>query len=257
MEPKFQPEFALRADVSRAHLRLTPIRHRQSWCQRASRKRRVKPEHFFLRATSMIYEALADFLQGLRLDLSPSNRKVIDKLDFRESVPYGSHIAVPSHSSQLGPWHHGILIDSLEVIHMYGDSKSPARVRSCPLKDFTAGTDLIAVVLYEGDSDAHRRDTRLAAEWMLRVFGNAAEPLYNIMGFNCEHFALLCRHGLSRFANVCPIVSHLFVSCVKQPDRLQKLCTLQDLCTRGAMERGLSPVAADRGESHSICQPPT
>ena len=49
-------------------------------CQRASRKRRVKPEHFFLRATSMIYEALADFLQGLRLDLSPSNRKVTDKL---------------------------------------------------------------------------------------------------------------------------------------------------------------------------------
>ena len=156
-------------------------------CQRASRKRRVKPEHFFLRATSMIYEALADFLQGLRLDLSPSNRKVIDKLDFRESVPYGSHIAVPG---QLGPWHHGILIDSQEVIHMYGDSKPAARVRSCSLKDFTAGTDRIAVVLYEGDSDAHRRDTRLAAKWMLRVFGNAAEPLYNIMGFNCEHFAV-------------------------------------------------------------------
>ncbi|CAK0768974.1 hypothetical protein CVIRNUC_003619 [Coccomyxa viridis] len=97
----------------------------------------------------MIYEALADFLQGLRLDLSPSNRKVIDKLDFRESVPYGSHIA-----------------------------------------DFTAGTDRIAVVLYEGDSDAHRRDTRLAAKWMLRVFGNAAEPLYNIKGFSGEHFAV-------------------------------------------------------------------
>lgn len=135
----------------------------------------------------MIYEALADFLQGLRLDLSPSNRKVTDKLDFRESVPYGSHIAVPG---QFDPWHHGILIDSQEVIHMYGDSKPAARVRSCSLKDFTAGTDRIAVVLYEGDSDAHRRDTRLAAKWMLRVFGNAAEPLYNIKGFSGEHFAV-------------------------------------------------------------------
>jgi hypothetical protein len=37
----------LRADVSRAHIRLTPIRHRQRWCQRASRGR-VIPEHFFL-----------------------------------------------------------------------------------------------------------------------------------------------------------------------------------------------------------------
>ncbi len=174
---------------------------------------------------SMTYEALADFLQELQLDLSPSNREVIDKLDFKASTPYGSHIAVPSRSSQLGPWHHGILIDSQDVIHMYGDSKSVARVRSCSLKNFTSGTDFIVVVLYEGDGDAHRIDTVSAAKWMLRNFGDAADPLYNIIGFNCEHFAILCRHGLSRFTHVCMMLPQVFVTPVKQPVRLRKLHT--------------------------------
>lgn len=116
-------------------------------------------------------------------------------------------------------------------------------------KDSVASTSplarTVALPLLPANGRGNRQSLFLG---VLRTLSPSAEALGE---------TLLCRHGLSRFANVCPIVSHLFVSCVKQPDRLQKLCTLQDLCTRGAMERGLSPVPADRGESHSICQPPT
>ena len=65
-----------------------------------------------------------------------------------QSVLPGSHIAVPSHQkSYFGLWHHGILIDYENVVHMFGENKDDARIRPCSVKEFFAGTDLVAIVV--------------------------------------------------------------------------------------------------------------
>ena len=84
--------------------------------------------------------------------------------------------------SLLGPWHHGIRDGHNSVIHMEGDGKEDARVRRCTLSEFTKGTQLVALVLYDDDSFEQRKETVKAARWMLQHCGESAAPMYNILG---------------------------------------------------------------------------
>ena len=85
------------------------------------------------------------------------------------------------------------------------------------------GTDLVAVVMYEDDDNGRRRATVKAAQGMLDMFGRKPEPMYDIRGFNCEHFAVLCRHGFSRYDNVVKCIKHQFHDHLEQPVRMKKL----------------------------------
>lgn len=130
--------------------------------------------------------------------MSPDNRKLVAAADFYTEVPSGSHIAVPSHRNQLGPWHHGLYIGDKRVIHMTGETKEDARVQQDTVNEFITGTSVIALVLYAEDADADRQASVQAALYLKDVL--PTEGLYSITHFNCEHFAVLCRTGLKRYA---------------------------------------------------------
>ena len=51
----------------------------------------------------MAYQSLANKLQQFGVDLSPQNRQIVQVPDFYYEVPPGSHVAVPSHKTLLGP----------------------------------------------------------------------------------------------------------------------------------------------------------
>lgn len=146
----------------------------------------------------MAYEVLADYLQRLGVDLSPNNRKIVAAADFYTDVPSGSHIAIPSNRNLLGPWHHGLYIGNKLVIHMTGESKEDACIQQDTVNDFILGTSVIALVLYADDTDAARQASVRAALYLKDTL--PTENLYNIAHFNCEHFAVLCRTGLKRYA---------------------------------------------------------
>ena len=165
------------------------------------------------------YESLCLKLRELRVDLSPSDKRLISVADFYQDIPEGSHIAVPSHASRLGSWHHGIFMGSKRVMHMYGDNNEEARVRMCSVNDFTSGTNVIALVLYEDDSHMSRQASVLAALFLQDTM--KVRDLYEIAGFNCEHFALLCRTGLTRYVTGTRTLSQLFCNgCPRDSRRL-------------------------------------
>ena len=146
----------------------------------------------------MAYQVLADQLQHFGVDLAPDNRKIVAAADFYTEVPSGSHIAVPSNHNQLGPWHHGLYVGNKLVIHMTGETKEDARIQQDTVNDFITGTSVIALVLYAEDTDADRQASVQAALYLKDVL--PTENLYNIAHFNCDHFAVLCRTGLKRYA---------------------------------------------------------
>ena len=98
------------------------------------------------------YESLSSKLRDLGIGLSPSDNRLINVADFYKDFLDGSHIAVPSHESRWGSWHHGVFMGSKQVMHMYGNNKKDAHVQLCSVNEFTAGTNVIALVIYEDDS---------------------------------------------------------------------------------------------------------
>ena len=153
------------------------------------------------------YESLSSKLRELGIDLSPSDKRLINVADFYQDIPEGSHIAVPSHESRLGPWHHGIFMGSKRVMHMYGNSKEDAHVQTCTVNEFTSGTNVIALVIYEDDSLMSRQASIQAALFLQTTM--KARDLYEIAGFNCEHFSVLCRTGLTRYSTSTKILFYL------------------------------------------------
>jgi hypothetical protein len=136
------------------------------------------------------YDDIARLLRDFGLDLSPSNKQLVDITAFL-AIPVGSHIAAPSHQKLLGPWHHGIKVESDIVMHMYGDCKENARIQECTAALFTAATRVVAVVQYDSDSEK-LRNASVNAAYALKEGLKDHTGLYNIAGFNCEHFAVLC-----------------------------------------------------------------
>lgn len=167
------------------------------------------------------YADVARILRDFGLDLSPSDKQLVDVTSFL-AIPVGSHIAVPSHRNLLGPWHHGIKVQNEVVMHMYGDSKEDARIQECTAAEFTAATRVVAVVQYDLDNEHMRASTVEAAFSLKEALKNHAD-LYDIAGFNCEHFAVLCRSGLSRYESGTAVTAALLRDECQQPtSRLRK-----------------------------------
>lgn len=175
----------------------------------------------------MAYQSLADKLQQLGVDLSPQNREIVAVADFYSDVPPGSHVAVPSSKTLLGPWHHGIYIGEKMMIHMTGQGKDDSHVQQTSVNEFTVGTSVVALVLYADDGDVARRASIQAALYLKDILPTA--NLYDLEHFNCEHFAVVCRTGLKRYAAACRAVSahmQMLVPQVKKagkPDLMQML----------------------------------
>ena len=117
-------------------------------------------------------------------------------------------------------------------MHMYGDCKKDARIQECTAAKFTAATRVVAVVQYDSDSENLRAASVNAAYALKETLKNHAD-LYNIAGFNCEHFAVLCRSGLTRYdsstARIADILQH---ECQQPSTKLHKFgknCGLQDV----------------------------
>ncbi len=146
----------------------------------------------------MAYQSLANKLQQFGVDLSPQNRQIVQVPDFYDEVPPGSHVAVPSYRTLLGPWHHGLYIGDKKIIHMTGEGKEDAHVQQTSVNEFTIGTNVVALVLYADDGAASRAASVEAAQYLMNILPTA--NLYDIEHFNCEHFAVLCRTGLQRYA---------------------------------------------------------
>ena len=148
------------------------------------------------------YENLSLMLRRLGIDLSPTNKRLVEPTEFYDEVAVGSHIARPSHKSLLGPWHHGIFVGNKTVIHMFGETVREACIQLCSVSEFVKGCNKIAVVLYDDDDDVHRKATVHVA-YMLAEDADGPRiminQMYNIGNFNCEHFAVLCRTGLGRY----------------------------------------------------------
>lgn len=154
------------------------------------------------------YNDMAQALRSLGVDLSPTNKDLVNITAFL-TIPDGSHIAVPSDRSLLGPWHHGIKIGPNTVMHMYGDNKEDAHIQECSAEAFTAATRLVAVVQYAGDSE-HLRAASVSAAHLLKE-NLRTYDLYSITGLNCEHFAVLCRAGLDRYTASIVSVAHMLL----------------------------------------------
>ena len=161
------------------------------------------------------YDKFVDFMAGLGVDtsgasgadLSPTDKRLVDVADFYEEVPAGSHVAIPSHSTGLGPWHHGIYIGNKRVIHMIGSSKDDAHVQHTCFNDFKRGSSVIAVVLYADETPLTLERTVSAAHYLKNML--PVQNLYQILGFNCEHFAVLCKVGPDRCVPSCDHVRRL------------------------------------------------
>lgn len=87
---------------------------------------------------------------------------------------------------------------------MIGANKETAHVRLDTVADFSRGTDIVAVVLYDYDTIEKKTDTIKAAQLFLETLPH--QNLYNIVSFNCETFALLCRVG----PEMCVVLSQSF-----------------------------------------------
>ena len=141
-----------------------------------------------------------DFVRSVstfRLDLSPTNKKMVSKEEFYEEVKPGQHLAVLIGKDSKNPWHHGIYAGKVDgkgyVYHMTGENKSTSHVQKGLFFDFAKGRDEIAIVLYTDETDETLRAQLLIAKWCHENFQQ--ENLYEVLSFNCEHFVVMCKTG--------------------------------------------------------------
>ena len=160
------------------------------------------------------YAKLVELLSGV--DLSPTNKDLVYVADFYEKVPAGSHLAVPSKETLLGPWHHGVYVGNKRVIHMCGLSKVDAHVQETSFNEFMKGTSLVAVVTYADETEETLARTVAVARYLKDNL--PVENLYKITDFDCEHFASLCKAGLKGWVQTSEHVYRLLGhECIQQP----------------------------------------
>jgi hypothetical protein len=148
---------------------------------------------------SSAFEDGLKFVAGLRLDLSPSDKKMVKKEIFYEVAKRGEHVAVLIGTDQRNPWHHCIYagrnaVGEGEVCHMTGDDKATAHIQKDYFHNFAKGRDEVAIILYKHESRDMRKQQLKCARWLYNTFPR--ENVYQFMGCNCEHFAVMCETGM-------------------------------------------------------------
>ena len=179
------------------------------------------------------FEDAVKFASALRLDLSPTNKKMVLKEDFYEMAKQGQHLAVLIGKNRHNPWHHVIHAGKEEgkgyVYHMTGDDKSTARIRKDLFSDFAKGRDEVAIVLYSDESDLILQLQHAIAKWCHEHLPQ--ENIYKVMNFNCEHFAAMCKTG--------NWVLHPTISCMlREYETLYSYAKMPKCQTVGLMFKG-------------------
>jgi len=132
------------------------------------------------------------------LNLEPLHVSYIVPVNFYRQVLPGSHIAYKTETKVLGEniWHHAIYDEDEKIIHMV-ESGEGICITSVE-KFMKDAKQQCVIVEYENDNDDMRKSTRIVANYLLKSLGSTA--LYQIVNFNCEHFATICRTGKWRYS---------------------------------------------------------
>jgi hypothetical protein len=168
---------------------ILPIRHLQR--QILSRRRR--------RMSAL--ETL--LLQQIGLDLRPSNSKIYSADDARLHIVEGDHLAVLIKGSG-GVYHHGIYLGIRDGEPKVADFSSPTgdikiRLRIIDYDEFVREKAFVYVVPYDNDSpdklDTDNRRNAVEIAILMVNDPNLDFHRYNLLGWNCECFALMCKTG--------------------------------------------------------------
>jgi hypothetical protein len=145
-------------------------------------------------------------LQQMGLDLRPSNSIVLTESHAHLHIVEGDHLAVVIIGSG-GVYHHGIYLGVRDGIPKVADFSSPTgdkkmrdgRLRIVDYTDFVRDKGLVYVVPYEKDSpeklDADNRRNAVELAILMVNDPNPDFHKYNLMSWNCECFALMCKTG--------------------------------------------------------------
>ena len=139
----------------------------------------------------------------LNVDLGPTNRVMVKSDSLLKVALKGQHLAVRCGRFHSSPWHHAIYggFDAEGrgwVYHMAGVEKRKAHIRRDLFLDFARGQLEVAIVIYDDDKPDYRKRHLETADYFFHH--SPREHLYDLVRFNCEHFAILCKTGRYRTA---------------------------------------------------------
>jgi len=141
-----------------------------------------------------------------RVDLFPSNAVLISVLDWKEVLYDGAHVAVAFRTdnplAEIA-WHHGIYVGNRTVIDN-NDRDNSSSIRLTSFEEFIEVGDIMssfALISYEDDNDEKRNISLNCANTLLNSESNVNSKLYDLVSFNCQHFATFCRTGQLRLAH--------------------------------------------------------
>jgi len=144
--------------------------------------------------------------------LLPHNAQHVDIAEMSDELSRGDHIVVRSAGSN-AVFHHGIYIGPYTpqgeavggaaakpkkyVVDMFGEpheGKQGARLRLRTMEEFirTKAFPELAVIRYSNDTQVARDRSASLALHTQHKLGDCT-GLYNLLGFNCSHFATWCR----------------------------------------------------------------
>jgi hypothetical protein len=145
-------------------------------------------------------------LQQMGLDLRPSNAIILTVSSARLFIVEGDHLAVMIRGSG-GVYHHGIYLGIRDGAPKVADFSSPTgdrkmrdgRLRIIDYDEFVRDKGHVYVVPYEKDSpeklDADNRRNAVELAILMVSDPNPDFHKYNLLSWNCECFALMCKTG--------------------------------------------------------------
>jgi len=143
----------------------------------------------------IVHDRKPEILQKIVFYLEPINKRIVKECNFFMEIEPGSQVAYKFN----GFWHHGIYVGNKQMIHMSGTTKEKATIRIDSVETFMENANGRCIVIeYENDNEEARQLTCEYAKFFLEAHGST-EGLYNIVSFNCEHFATFCRTSKWRY----------------------------------------------------------
>ena len=130
-------------------------------------------------------------------DLTPATAGEVDMVDFADVLRPGDHVVVRERDYPVE--HHAIYLgrssdtgNRTSVADLWGSDQENAVIRIRPMSHFLAGRTQLLVVHYSFDARTDRFRT-LTYALARAMAANRVLGLYNIVGYNCQHFATFCR----------------------------------------------------------------
>lgn len=151
-------------------------------------------------------------LRGWGVDLTPRRLLPCGVYSLTSKACPGDHIAVRSvvNGTRDVIWHHGVYMGDEHVVHMHPDGN----ISQVPIDKFMAGlptattyVESAGVVQYDGDTDAARTNTMMAARYAIQD-PEMQSLVYNIVEHQCDGFAVWCRMGRWAHSEICHLLAN-------------------------------------------------